>query len=167
MKILPIGADSTEKTMSKIDLAELEKVAEACRRGFMSLTSAKGSTFTGFPEGACGVASEIVARIVSETLQCEGVYVCGTRHPQLEKGSSHAWFEIGDFIIDVTYDQFEGTGLSGWIFERSAGWHSQFSSLETTDGFMHPRKWGSYPSDGYRAALDEVKKAGLTCSQSQ
>lgn len=152
--------------MSNIDLAELEEVVAACRRGFMSLTYTKGSTFTGFPEGACGVASEIVARIVSETFQCEGVYVCGTHHPQLEKDDSHAWFEIDKFIIDVTHDQFEGTGLSGWIFECGTGWHSQFSSLKTSDGFVHPGKWMCYPRDGYRAALDEVKKSGLTCSQS-
>lgn len=51
---------------------ELEKVALACRVGLISLVDAKGSTFNGFPSGACGVASDIVGRVVWETLQYEG-----------------------------------------------------------------------------------------------
>jgi hypothetical protein len=38
---------------------ELEKVALACRVGLISLVDAKGSTFNGFPSGACGIASDI------------------------------------------------------------------------------------------------------------
>jgi hypothetical protein len=40
-------------------------------------------------------------------------YVCGQNHPQLDSNVSHAWFELGNFIIDITYDQFAGTGPSG------------------------------------------------------
>ncbi len=80
---------------------ELEKVALACRNGLMSLADAKGPTFNGFPSGACGVASDIVGRVVWEALQYEGEYVCGCHHPELKSGVSHAWFEVGDFIIDV------------------------------------------------------------------
>jgi hypothetical protein len=39
--------------------AQLERVAVACRAGLISLIDAKGSTFNGFPKGACGVASDI------------------------------------------------------------------------------------------------------------
>ncbi len=139
---------------------ELERVADACRAGLISLIDAKGSTFNGFPKGACGVASDILGRVVWETLQYEGEYVCGTRHPKL-KGASHAWFEVGDYIIDVTHDQFQATGLSGWVFERNDGWHAQFRSLERRQGFCKPSGWSAYPSDGYRASREEAKKVGL------
>lgn len=79
----------------------------------ISLVDTKGSTFNGFHSGACGVASDILGRVVWETLQYEGEYVCGTRHPKLKDGATHAWFEVGDFIIDTTYDQMAaGTHLS-------------------------------------------------------
>jgi hypothetical protein len=139
----------------------LEKVALACRKGLLSLADAKGSTFNGFPSGACGVAADIVGRVVWEKLQYEGVYVCGMSHPDLKSEGSHAWFEIGDFIIDITHDQFEATGLSGWVFERNDGWHALFSSQERREGFCTPSQWPAYPSDGYRAVLEEAKKMGL------
>lgn len=144
--------------MSAIDLDALERVAEACRRGLMSLADTKGSTFNGFPSGACGVATEIVGRVLWETLQSEGEYVCGQNHLQLNRNVSHAWFEVGNFIIDITYDQFAGTGVTGWVIKRSDGWHAQFRSQKRTQGFLPPSKWGDYPSDGYKAALEEAKK---------
>ena len=142
---------------------ELEKVALACRFGLNSLVDAKGSTFNGFPSGACGIASQILGRVIWETLQYEGEYVCGTRHPKLKSGVSHAWFEVGDFIIDITYDQFQTTGLSGWIFDRNHGWHAQFRSQERRQGFSKPSGWAVYPSDGYKAAREEANKLGLIC----
>lgn len=140
---------------------ELERVALACRIGLMSLVDAKGSTFNGFPVGACGVASDIVGRVVWETLQYEGEYVCGTRHSKLSNGTTHAWFEVEDFIIDITYDQFQATGLIDWVFDRNDGWHTEFRSLERRQGFCPPSKWPGYPSDGYRASREEAKKVGL------
>jgi hypothetical protein len=141
----------------------LETVAIACRVGLFSLVDAKGSTFNGFPSGACGVASDILGRIVWDTLQYEGDYVCGTGHPKLKDGATHAWFEVGDFIIDITYDQFQATGLSGWVFDHNDGWHAQFHSQERRQGFCMPFDWPAYPLDGYRAARVEAKKAGLIC----
>ncbi len=142
---------------------ELEKVAFACRVGLMSLVDSKGSTFNGFPSSACGVASDIVGRVVWEALQFEGEYVCGKRHPKLKSGVSHAWFEVGDFIIDVTHDQFQTTGLSGWVFNRNDGWYALFRSQERRQGFCMPSGWPSYPLDGYKAAREEAKKIGLIC----
>jgi len=142
---------------------ELEKVAIACRVGLLSLVDAKGSILNGFPAGACGVASDILGRVAWETFQHEGEYVCGTRHPSLKDGANHAWFEVGDFIIDITYDQFQATGLSGWVFDRNDGWHARFLSQERREGFCMPSDWPVYPLDGYEAACEEAKKAGLIC----
>jgi hypothetical protein len=153
--------NNREIALNAIDPAELEKVAAACRRGLLSLASAKGSTFNGFPRAACGPAAEIVGRILKETLQYEGVYVCGCHHPQLKSESSHAWFEVGDFIIDITYDQFQGTGLSGWVFKGGTGWHAQFTSLERRT-FCTPDNWTLYPYDGYKTVLEEADKVGLS-----
>lgn len=144
--------------MKVIDIAELEALTLACREGLMSLADAKGSTFYQFPFRACGVTSEIIGRVIWETLQFEGERVSGVHHPKLNKGVSHEWYEVGDFIVDITYDQFEDTGLTGWVFKKSNdGWHSQFPSQNRRQGFLSPSQWGAYPSDGYRAVLDKVK----------
>jgi hypothetical protein len=142
---------------------DLEKVAQACRLGLIGLLDAKGSTFYEFPSGACGDASEIFGRVVWETFQYEGEYVCGSDHPTLEDGMTHAWFEVGDFIIDITYDQFPDTGLRGWVFDRNNGWHAQFCTQERRQGFYMPSGWSGYPSAGYKAARQEAEKVGLIC----
>lgn len=144
--------------MSAISLGKLEKVAQACRLGLLSLADSKGSTFNGFPSGACGVATEIFGRVLWERFQAEGDSVSGVNHPQLKKNQSHEWFEVGNFIIDITYDQFAGTGLSGWVFKRGEGWHAQFREQKRNQGFLPNSQWADYPYDGYNAALEEVDK---------
>ncbi|QIN68048.1 hypothetical protein SBC1_80950 (plasmid) [Caballeronia sp. SBC1] len=139
-----------------IDRAVIEKIAIACRRGLSSLYGTRGSAFADFPRGACGPASEIVGRLLKEQLHYDGVYVCGCEHPGLPADQSHAWFEVADVLIDITYDQFDGIGLSGWTFARDSGWHGQFTSIERRDGFCIPSGWPCYPYDGYQAALDSL-----------
>lgn len=140
---------------------ELEKVALPCRIGLMRLVDAKGSTFNGFPSGACGVASDTIGRVVWGMLQYEREYVCGIRHPKLRNGPTHAWFEVGDFIIDVTYVQFHATGLTDWVFDRNDGWHAQFRSMERRQGFANPpgglhthRMVQGFPRRGQESRLD-------------
>lgn len=139
-----------------IDRAAIEKIAIACRRGLSSLSGTRGSAFADFPGGACGPASEIVGRLLKEQLHYDGVYVCGCEHPGLPADQSHAWFEVADVMIDITYDQFDGVGLSGWTFAQDSGWHGQFASIERRDGFCMPSDWPCYPYDGYQAALDSM-----------
>jgi hypothetical protein len=115
--------------------------------------------FADFPRGACGPATEIVARLLKEQLGYDGMYVCGDGHPELSAEQTHAWFEVGNVLIDVTYDQFEGTGLSGWLFARDTGWHAQFKNIERRHGFCVPSGWPRYPHDGYRAALESLNAA--------
>lgn len=140
---------------------DLTLVAEACRRGLMSLVERHGSPFEDFPVGACGVASDIVGRVIWEALGRKGVYVCGCGHSDLLRLATHAWFEVDDWIVDVTHDQFPRAGLNGWVFRRSSGWHAGFESLEPRGGFCGPENWPMYPHDGYGAALKEVRLAGL------
>lgn len=144
------------------DIAQIRAVADGCRRGLERLANQRGSMFCTFPSAACGPAAEIVGRILKEELGLEGVYVCGDGHPDLSPAQSHAWFEVERFIVDITYDQFQGTGLSGWVFEHGSDWHSRFSDLDRRDGFCMPNGWPYYPFDGYRLALEEVQKPGGT-----
>ena len=140
-----------------INQTDLEIVATACRCGLSTLGPSQWSMFSGFPKGACGPASEIIGRLLKEFLQYEGFYVIGSRHRKLEPDATHAWFEVGEFVIDITYDQFPGTGLKGWVFQGKTKWHSQFRSLARRTGFSSSDKWECYPHDGYDAAIDEIQ----------
>jgi hypothetical protein len=134
----------------------LEELAKSCRRGLVSLSALPGSAFSGFPKGSCGPAAEIVGRILKEEAGYEGVYVCGYRHLQLKPSQSHAWYEVDDYIIDVTYDQFKGTGLTGWVFRRGQGWHAEFADVDRRPGFCMPAGWPCYPHDGYEAVARQL-----------
>jgi hypothetical protein len=142
-----------------VDRAAIEEIADACRRGLDTLRGIDGSMFAEFPRGACAPASEVVGRLLKEQLGYDGMYVCGDGHPNLPSNQTHAWFEVVDIVVDVTYDQFDGTGLSGWLFERDKGWHGQFTSVVRRDGFCMPSTWPSYPFDGYWAVLNFRKPA--------
>lgn len=139
------------------DVATLQELAECCRRGLQSHSDQPGSMFSGFPKGSCGSAAEIVGRIMKEEAGYNGMYVCGSGHARLKPSQTHAWYEVGAYIIDITYDQFEGTGLTGWVFRRGEGWHAEFADLSPRNDFCMPTGWPSYPFDGYQAVTQEIK----------
>ena len=140
------------------DLALIQSLAERCRCGLQQLAGESSSMFYGFPSASCGPAAEIVGRIMKEDGGFEGRYVCGTVHPRLRPSQSHAWFEVGVYLIDITHDQFENTGLTGWVFKRGTGWHSEFEHLDPRDGFCMPSGWPAYPFDGYSAIASLKEK---------
>lgn len=137
-----------------IDPRAIEDIASACRNGLAALTYS--SRFRDFPRGNCGDAAELVGRVLNEALNCDGQYVCGCGHPQLRATQSHAWFEIEGVIVDITYDQFDATGLSGWVFPSGSGWHSAFTEIERRDGYCMPSGWPMYPHEGYHAILNRL-----------
>jgi hypothetical protein len=134
-----------------IEAEVLADFAATCRAGLESLATSSGSMFHGFPTAACGPASELLGRLLMEEFELESVYVCGVGHPQLRPGQSHAWVEVGDYLIDITHDQFPVTGLSGWVHPRASAWHASFRELDRREGFCMPEGWPMYPFDGYAA----------------
>lgn len=140
------------------NLVVLEALAHKCRVALEKLADQSDSMFSGFPRGACGNAAEIVGRILMEQAGYDGQYVEGNLHPRVKPGQSHAWYEVDDYIIDITYDQFEGTGLTGWVVPRGQGWHAEFAHLSRTPGFNMPTSWPAYPYDGYHAVTQELSK---------
>jgi hypothetical protein len=141
--------------------AQLVALADAARQGLEAMTpTQRGIGFASFPHGTCGPVSELMGRIVLERTGHEGTYVCGDGHPALKPQQSHAWLEVGGFMVDLTYDQFEGTGLTGWVFEESL-WHAKFDR-EPHGLCLKPGQWGMYPHAAYAAmkgACDAVPLA--------
>ncbi len=85
--------------------------------------------------------------------------MCGAGHPTLSAYQSHAWFEAGGYIFDVTHDQFAGSGIDVWVLPLNSAWPQAFSDQDQRHGFCVPAGWTMYPHDGYaalKAALDET-----------
>lgn len=145
--------------MSRINRDDLELLAGACRQALLEMADKPGSKLEGFPRGSCGLSADIVGRLAWEAFQYPGVYVLASDHPAHAGEPDHAWFEVGNYIIDITHDQYAATGLGGWVFERGTGWHAQFAEQETRDGFCPPENWPDYPYVGYEAARAAVAAA--------
>lgn len=145
--------------MTTPDKQTLERFAAACRRGLETLATQQGSIFQGFPKGACGPASELVGRLLQERLGLTGLYVCGSDHFGLASATqTHAWFEVGGFIIDITHDQFGETGVEGWVVPVTSAWHARFRDIDGRAGFCMPSGWPMYPHEGYRAMLEALEE---------
>ena len=142
-----------------VSIDVLTRFAGACRQGLLGLTNRPGSMFNGFPRGACGPAAELVGRLLKERHGLDGVYVCGAGHPTLSASQSHAWFEAGGLIFDLTHDQFSGTGVDGWVMRLDSPWHQAFSDQDRRPGFCMPAGWPMYPHDGYAAMTAALEAA--------
>jgi hypothetical protein len=141
--------------------ASLTTLAAAARAGLEAMRPAqRGVGFESFPRGTCGPVSELMGRIVLERLGVEGTYVCGSGHRSLREHQSHAWIEVGPYIVDLTHDQFTGTGLAGWVFDHSE-WHALFERDEHRL-CLDPKNWMQYPHQAYaamRTACDRLAPA--------
>lgn len=113
---------SIDDMLTMATFQALSEFATACRLGLETVAAEPHSIFAGFPVGTCGSASDLMGRLLAERLGIDGIYVCGVGHPDLDALQSHAWVEAEGFILDITYDQFAGTGIKGWV-SMSSGRH--------------------------------------------
>lgn len=85
------------------------------------------------------------------------MFIPGVRHPQLRPEQSHAWLLLDGLVVDVTHDQFENTGLEGWVFRVSA-WHSRFEEIAKPRApILSPDQWPAYPVTCYEVVRSAVR----------
>ncbi|NTH25685.1 hypothetical protein G6K83_11440 [Agrobacterium rhizogenes] len=109
-----------------------------------------GLTLNSFPAGACGDASILLAHHLTQHGFGPFRYMCG-----LHGDASHAWLSNGDWIIDITADQFEDFDLPVFVSSTSP-WHD---SLNGSD--MHEASitvWGDEWAAKFRAAYAALMK---------
>ncbi|HOI73148.1 MAG TPA: hypothetical protein PLO63_03275 [Syntrophales bacterium] len=95
---------------------ELSSLVTIFRRAILACDSSSlCTTLQTFPRGACGDASYLLARFLSEQGCGEFEYVLGRN----DHYGSHVWLEKSNIIIDITFDQFD---------------ENKGSSMVTTDG---------------------------------
>jgi hypothetical protein len=114
-----------------------------------------------FPKGACGDSSLLLAKFLREhgfdgieyvlTRSQHGHGPCGT----------HAWLEVGGFIVDVTADQFACNPGPAVVVTQGREWHSHFPKEEdrhshSIEDFDESRRWRLL--DVYAAVLTRVPR---------
>lgn len=135
-------------------------LAATCREALEQMTPAqRGIGFAEFPRGTCGPVAELMGRLTFEATRVNGRYVSGIGHPDLAPQQSHAWLEVRGLLVDVTHDQFAGTGLVGWVFVSST-WHSKFDA-EARPLCLDPKDWWQYPHGAYSAMKGAAQMKGL------
>lgn len=89
-------------------------------------------TFETFPRGACGDAALLFGRFLTDRGFGPLDYVLGWRGDHVT-GSSHAWLQRGDLVIDITADQFEDMDQSV-IVQSTSAWHAAFKGEVQNEG---------------------------------
>jgi hypothetical protein len=100
----------------------------------------------GFPRGACGDASLLLAKYLEENGEVGLTYVMGQNNAQ-----THGWLELDGIIVDITADQFDG--VDDLVVANESTWHLQFEG-QSKRAFIVDHDVNSSPS--LSAAYDEI-----------
>ena len=95
---------------------------------------------SGFPNGCCGSATDLIGLYLLKHHNLDSEYVCGSGLGN-NSDLSHAWLVCNGYIIDITADQFnvDGYELPSVIIEKHSSFHELFdetSSRSTTIGYL-------------------------------
>lgn len=146
--------------MSSVGLEEqLTKAAQDVRRAIVA-----GTDFDWFPRGCCQFASRILGLYLIRELKLVPVeIVCnGTRYLQDKLDEfdrpveqSHAWLEVGGFIIDITADQFYDCDEQV-IVTVDRSWHDGFAgqTRHSEDDILGSN---DYTQEHYRKMLPFIR----------
>ncbi|MGL0936050.1 hypothetical protein ABMX80_21135 [Vibrio vulnificus] len=106
-----------------------EILARFKKADFHSRTSFYFSS--GFPDGCCGDATDLLGLYLLKYHGLESDYVCGHGLGD-NSNQTHAWLVCQGYIIDITADQFNADGyeLPSVIIDKQSTFHELFD--ETT-----------------------------------
>lgn len=98
-----------------------------------------------FPVCCCGVTSELLGEYL-KAADVSATYVAGTNPT-----ASHAWLEVGNVVIDITADQFEGR--PSVFVDLKSDWYSEWSERSRETAKLLPN--GSHYEEN-KAVLREI-----------
>jgi hypothetical protein len=96
-----------------------------------------------YPRAVCNLASETLGIIIQENLSIELTIEAGCTD---DLTNSHSWLRYGEFIIDITADQF---GKDKFYFGPETAWYAQWTErtqneLSTDPLFLSENCWPAY-----------------------
>ena len=124
-------------------------------------------TFSNFPKGACGDAALLLGRFRKDRGFGPLDYVLGWRGDH-ESGSSHAWLQIGDLVIDITADQF--TDMDQLVIvQKSSTWHAAFDGQVQNEGDyrVYDAHTVQVLGAAYAWVIARLPDSGLNCADNE
>jgi hypothetical protein len=129
-----------------MDIARVEGIARALRNAIEMCEPTK-LPWPAFPHGACGDTSLILGQVLHDTGIKGFDYVGGNKHRDNgEWYSSHGWLQNGEWIVDITADQFPDVETPV-IVTNCSEWHQHWTKSEPTPstleayGAQVPQLW--------------------------
>jgi hypothetical protein len=122
-----------------VDKQRVERIATAVRRA-IEMCEPTELPWSRFPCGACGDTALVLGQVLDD----EGIqgfkYVCGNKYKGDGRPSSHAWLQSGEWIVDITADQFPDVHESVIVTHKSE-WHELWEWQRPEPGTL--REYGS------------------------
>ena len=125
--------------MNGTDPVALEAVATRFREAIECWAqNERPEPFQSFPRGCCGDASELLAAYLESLGFVDVFYVTGSGTRDWGTGAcdwcSHAWVEVGSYIVDITASQFSNSLPHVWV-TRDRTWHDEVVEDRRPAGF--------------------------------
>ena len=126
------GPTARQRSLPPLGSADHERVLVAAvgrfRRAVERYTAtAVEPAMTGFPRGACGYASKLLARYLEEQGFGPATLMANARRGRRGE-QSHAWLEVSGWFIDITADQFPD-GSSALVVRPDSAFHRTFRGV--------------------------------------
>jgi hypothetical protein len=140
-----------------MDATAVRDVALTVRAAIESLpASTLPITFSQFPRGSCSDTCLVLGTYLEDTCHL-GAFECvsGERgSPADNTWTSHAWLQQGDWLVDITADQFSDAP-DRVVVTRSLGWHATF--VVTRRNPSNLKAWSGHSTHALRALYSRVK----------
>lgn len=117
-----------------MDIQRVEVIAIAVRHAIEKCEVAQ-LPWRSFPRGACGDTALVLGQILHDAGIAGFEYVCGNKYKDDGSCSSHAWLRNGEWIVDITADQFPEVDAPV-IVARNSEWHDQWDQDQPTPGTL-------------------------------
>ncbi len=110
-----------------------------------------------FPYGSCGDASILLAQYLIDAGCDLPTYVVGeiVEPTRLDPTNlrSHAWLELGGYVLDITGDGF-GPNIPSVIVTDNSDWHDQFKRFDEHPVAIH--LYDDWTASRLSAAYEEI-----------
>jgi hypothetical protein len=124
-----------------MDIEQVFVILEKSRNIFESRGNEIDSVcFGNFPHGACGNASDILGKWLSQKGMSGLKYAWGLRGQV-----SHGWLEYKGYILDITSDQFND-GCGAVFIGKISKFHNSFKSQKKSELAISPTLEAAFSS---------------------
>ncbi len=121
-----------------IDSARIVQIATALRQAIERCPKTK-LPWENFPRGACGDTTLVLGQLLFDHGIAGFKYISGQKHWPDGRFSTHAWLQNGQWVVDITADQFPEV-QQAIIVSSDSPWHREWEVAKTDGGALSEYK---------------------------